>query len=109
MSGTLSDERTDMLFTIAAGPRQRSHSRSESRGTHDKILLSQIRDSPTWRTRSPHLCSTGTGWPSYTPMHLVPFSLLPKTRRGTVDVYKPASTQVTSKGKVFPSTGLGGP
>jgi hypothetical protein len=26
---------------------------SESRGTHDHILLSQIRDSPSWRVRSP--------------------------------------------------------
>jgi hypothetical protein len=33
-------------FTIADGPRQRSHLRSESRGTHDHILLFQIRDSP---------------------------------------------------------------
>jgi hypothetical protein len=31
-------------FTIAAGPHQRSHSQFRSRGTHDHILLSQIRD-----------------------------------------------------------------
>jgi hypothetical protein len=33
-------------FTIAAGPRQRSHSRVKSRGTRDNILLCQIRDFP---------------------------------------------------------------
>jgi hypothetical protein len=38
---------TDLSFTIVAGPRQHSHSRvSGSRGTHDHILLSQIRDCP---------------------------------------------------------------
>jgi hypothetical protein len=41
--------------------------RSESRGTRDHILLSQIRDSQTWRARSPYLYPPGTGWPSYTP------------------------------------------
>jgi hypothetical protein len=57
---------TTLSFTIAAGPRQRLHSRSESRGTRDNILLSQIRDFPfcrllrlaglRWRywTRPPH-------------------------------------------------------
>jgi hypothetical protein len=46
--------------------------RSESRGTHEHILLSQIRDPPTWRARSPFLYSpeqvspvvpSGTGFP----------------------------------------------
>jgi hypothetical protein len=41
--GALSDERTGLLFTIAAGPRQRILG-SKSRGTRDHILLSQIRD-----------------------------------------------------------------
>jgi hypothetical protein len=45
MWSALSDDTMGLSFTIAAGPRQRSHSRSESRGTHDHILLSQIRDS----------------------------------------------------------------
>jgi hypothetical protein len=41
MWGALSDERTGLSFTIAAGPRQRNHSRVRVR---DHILLSQIRD-----------------------------------------------------------------
>jgi hypothetical protein len=45
--GALSDERKDLPFTIAAGPRQLSHSRFEFDGTHDHILVSQIRDSPS--------------------------------------------------------------
>jgi hypothetical protein len=40
--------------------------RSESRRTHDDILLSQIRDSPNLEPRSPYLYPPGTGWPSYT-------------------------------------------
>jgi hypothetical protein len=37
--------------------------RSDSRWTRDHILLSQIWDSPTWRTRSRHLSPPGTGFP----------------------------------------------
>jgi hypothetical protein len=38
---------------------------------------------PTWSTRSPYLYPPGTGWPSYTPTHCVPFSS-PPTARGSV-------------------------
>jgi hypothetical protein len=40
--------------------------RSESRKTHDHILLSQIRDSPKLEPRSPYLYPPRTGWLSYT-------------------------------------------
>jgi hypothetical protein len=56
--------------------------RSEYRGTDDHILLSQIQDSPTLRIRFPYLYPPGTGWPSYTPRHWVPFSSTPTTRQG---------------------------
>jgi hypothetical protein len=46
--------------------------RSESRGTHDHISLSQIRDSANLEARSPYLYPPGTGWPGYTPRHCVP-------------------------------------
>jgi hypothetical protein len=42
---------------------------------------------PTWRARSPYLYSTGTGWPSCTPRHWVPFSSFPTIRRATVEVF----------------------
>jgi hypothetical protein len=51
---------------------------SESRGTHDHILLSQIRDSPNLEDQVPEFISWVTGWPSYIPRHSVFFS---KTRR----------------------------
>jgi hypothetical protein len=43
---SLYDERTGLSFTIAAGLRERGYFESESRGTRDHILLSQIRDFP---------------------------------------------------------------
>jgi hypothetical protein len=44
MWNALSDERTGLSFTVAVGPRQHTHSRVESRETHNHILLSEIRD-----------------------------------------------------------------
>jgi hypothetical protein len=49
---------------------------------------------PTWRARSPYLYLPGTGWPSYTPRHWVPFSSPTTTRRATMEVFEPASTRV---------------
>jgi hypothetical protein len=45
MSGALSDERTGLSFTIAAGLRQGSHSQVRFSRDSWHILLSQIRDS----------------------------------------------------------------
>jgi hypothetical protein len=68
MWGTLSDERTGLSFTIAAGPCQRSHS--------------QVR--APWDSR-----------PYFTVSDLrLPFSSPPTTRRITVEVFDPASTRV---------------
>jgi hypothetical protein len=53
MWSTLSDERMGLSFTIAADPRQRSHSRVESGGTCNRILLSQIRDTPNLEGQVP--------------------------------------------------------
>jgi hypothetical protein len=62
----LSDERTGLVFSIATGPRQRSHFR--------------VRDS----------------WPYFTFSDLrLPFSSPATTRRVTVEVFDPASTRVT--------------
>jgi hypothetical protein len=48
---------------------------------------------PTWVSTSQYLYTLGTGWPSYTPRHWVPFSSPPATRRATVEVFEPASTR----------------
>jgi hypothetical protein len=69
---------------------------SEPCGTRDHILLSQIRDPPTWRAISTYLYFPGRGWPSYTPRHWVSFSSPPTTRRATVEVFEPASMRDVS-------------
>jgi hypothetical protein len=48
---------------------------------------------PTWSARSPYLYPPGTGWPSYTPRHWVPFSSPPTTRRATVEVFEPVAAR----------------
>jgi hypothetical protein len=74
--------------------------RSASCGTHDHILLSQIRRvPPTWRARFPCLYPPGTGWPSYAPRHWVPVSSLPTIRRDTVKVSVPAFARGSSHRK----------
>jgi hypothetical protein len=76
MWGALSDERTGVSFTIAAGSRQRSHSRVRVR----------------WDSR-----------PYFTVSDLrLSFSSPPTTRRVTVEVFDPASTRdaINSSGKV---------
>jgi hypothetical protein len=67
MWGALSDERTGLSFTIAAGPRQRSHSRVRV----------------PWDSR-PYFTVSDTR---------LPFSSPPTTRRATVEVFDPASTR----------------
>jgi hypothetical protein len=67
MWGALSDERTGLSFTIAAGPRQRSHSRV--RVPSDSRPYFTVSDSR------------------------LPFSSSPTTRRATVEVFDLASAQ----------------
>jgi hypothetical protein len=67
MWGSLSDERMGLSFTIAAGPRQRSHSRA-------RVLW----DSQPYFTLSDFR---------------FPFSSLPTTRRFAVEVFDPAATR----------------
>jgi hypothetical protein len=50
----------------------------------------------TWRARSPYLYPPGTGWPSYTPAHWVPFPSPLTTRRATVEVFEPSNTRERS-------------
>jgi hypothetical protein len=61
--GALSDERTGLSFVYAASPRQVAFLGSESLGTRDHILLSQIRDLPFRRL----LRLAGSRWRYSTP------------------------------------------
>jgi hypothetical protein len=54
------------------------------------------------RARSPYLYPPGTGWPSHTPRHWVPFPSPFTTRRATVEIFDPASSaRTTSKTPFF--------
>jgi hypothetical protein len=92
MWGTLSDDRTGLSFTTAAGPCQRSHSQVRVPRDSCHVLLSQIRDSSNLEGQVRYLYPLGTGWPSYTPRHWVPFPSPPMTCRATLEVFEPAPT-----------------
>jgi hypothetical protein len=53
----------------------------------------RFKTSSTRRAWSPYLYPPGTGWPSSTPRHRVPFSSPPTTRRARVEVFQAASTR----------------
>jgi hypothetical protein len=89
MWDSLSDKRTGLLLVLDSAVILGS----ESRGTRDHILLSQIRGSRNLEGQVPDFYLPGTGWPIYTPRHWVPFSSPPTTHRATVEVFDPASTR----------------
>jgi hypothetical protein len=70
--------------------------RSESHGTHDHILLSQIQDSPNLEGKVPAFIPPRKRVPGYTPRQWVPFSSSPMTRRAALEVFEPAFTRVSS-------------
>jgi hypothetical protein len=61
----------------------------------------RFKTSLTWRGRSSYLYPPGTGSPSYTPRHWVPFSSPPTTRRATVE----ASPRGVSSTKLLGDSG----
>jgi hypothetical protein len=67
MRGAFSDEKTGLLYTVATGPRQRSH--SPTRIPWDSRPYFTVSDSR------------------------LPFLSSPTTRRATVEVFDPASTR----------------
>jgi hypothetical protein len=56
-------------------------------------FYSQIRDSPNLEGQVSVFTSPRSSVDGYNPMHWVPFSSLPTTRRATVGVFDPASTR----------------
>jgi hypothetical protein len=66
-------ERMVLSFTTAAALASAVILGSQTRGTHAHILLPQIRDSPTWKARTPCLHPLETGWPNYAPRGWVRF------------------------------------
>jgi hypothetical protein len=76
MWSSLSVETTGLSFTIAADPRQHSLSRVRvPRDSWPYFSVSGSRLPQPWGPSPHYLYSPGTGWPSYTPRHWVPFSV----------------------------------
>jgi hypothetical protein len=90
MWGALSVERTGLSFTIAADPRPQSFSGPSPSGLMTIFYCLRF-ETPT--TRYPYLYPPGTGWPTYTPRHWVPFPSPPTTRRATVEIFDTTSTR----------------
>jgi hypothetical protein len=63
--------------------------RSESRGTHDHIFLSQVRGSPNLECQVPVFIFPRNRVVQLYPRHWIPFSSPPTTRRDTVEVFDP--------------------
>jgi hypothetical protein len=85
---------TDLSFTIAAGPRQRSHFRVRvPRDSWPYFTLSDTRLSQPGGLGRVFIFPKNKVAQLYIPRHWVLFSSLPTTRRATVDVFEPASTR----------------
>jgi hypothetical protein len=72
--------------------------RSESRGTHDHILLSQIQDPLNLEGQVPVFISLRNMVVRLYPRHWVPFSSPSTTLRATVEVFDPDSTRDSLSG-----------
>jgi hypothetical protein len=99
--GTLSLTRERIYrLQLLMGPRQRSHSWGwVSRDSWSYLTIFfclRFESPPTWRAKSVYLYPPGTGSPSYTPRHGVPFSSPPTTRRATVEVFQSPSLYTSS-------------
>jgi hypothetical protein len=103
ISVRLSDERTGLQFAVYS-LNGLNHAEPVT------ILYCLIWDSPTWTARFPYLYIPGTGWPSYTPGHWVPFTSSLTTCRAMVEVSNPPSTWRARSPYIYPSgTGWSSP
>jgi hypothetical protein len=94
IQNTLSDDREgSVVYNCCWSSPAQSFSGLSPAGLMIISYCLRFETSPTWRARSPYLYPPGTGWPSYTPQHWVPFSSPPTTQRAMVGLFELASTQ----------------
>jgi hypothetical protein len=79
----IKDQRTGLPLKIAAGPRQRSHSRIGFPWNPGFCSL-RFETPTTWRVRTPYLHLQGTGWPIYTTRQWDPFRGLLRLLRADI-------------------------
>jgi hypothetical protein len=98
MWSALSDERTDLSFQLLLGLASAINLWSEFSGTHDHILLSQIKDSRNLEGQVPvFIQPRNTVAQLYLFRQWVLFPLPPTTCRATVEVLEHASTKNDGK------------
>jgi hypothetical protein len=73
--------------TIASRPCQSSHSWVEVPQNSRPYFTVSSETPQTWKARSLYLYPPGTGWPSYTPGHWVPFCRLLRLAGTAVEVF----------------------
>jgi hypothetical protein len=95
--GALSDERTYVCIVYNCLRPSAEQSFPCPTRPVTKFYRLRFESAPTCRARSPYLYPPGTGWPSCAPRHWGPFSSPPTIRRGTVEVFEPASMRVDNK------------
>jgi hypothetical protein len=96
-----------LSFTIAAGLRQRSHSRVQIPWASRPYFTVSDSNSPNLKGQVPVFTFPEIGWSSYTSRHCTAFSLHPTTRKATVEVFHTGWLTVKVKVKVkvvLPST-----
>jgi hypothetical protein len=93
MKYILFNERMSLSFTVAGGPRQRSHSQVRvPRDSWPYFTVSDLRF-PSLEDQVPLFISPRNRNRNRNPRHWVPFSSPPTTLRVTVEVFDPASTR----------------
>jgi hypothetical protein len=95
MWGTLSNKRTGLLFIIAAGPHQRSHSQVRVLRVSRPILLSQTRDCPNLEGQVLVFISPRNRAAQLKPQVLDSLFVAFYDSQDTVEVFEPASTRGT--------------
>jgi hypothetical protein len=81
-SGLSDEEDGSVVYcSIASGPCQISRSWAAVSQNSWPYFTVSSETPPTWRARFPYLYPPGTGWPSYTPGHWIPFLWPLSTRR----------------------------
>jgi hypothetical protein len=96
MWGALSDERTGLSFKLLLALATAVILGYESRGTHDCILLSQIRDTTNLVGQVPAFISPRNRVAQLYPQAPGSPFVASTTRRATVEVFGPASKQGTA-------------
>jgi hypothetical protein len=92
MKHPLWQENGSVIYNYCWSSPAQSFSGTSPAGLMTTFYCLRFKTPPTRRARFPYLYPPGTGWPSYSPRHWVPFSSPPTTHKVTVEVFDPTSS-----------------